>query len=84
MRNEPSGGSEGIFLHLTQGVERLVKASLVSCLVAQEESELLLVNAVGGEAIVLEADSALGEPVGLGHLFYKEVFGASGGLVLRE
>ncbi len=53
----------------------------MSSLIAEKEGELLLIDAIHLEAVVLEAEGALGKPVGLGHLFYKELFGGGGGLV---
>lgn len=51
-------------------------------LVAQEESELVGIDAGFGESLILNADGALHEPPGLGHLPNQERFGLAGGSVL--
>ena len=44
-------------------------------LVAQEESELMGIDARFGESLILNTDGALREPPGLGHLLHQELFG---------
>jgi hypothetical protein len=61
-----------------------MEGALVGGLVAQKKRQAFGVHAFAREALVLEAKGALGEPLGLDHLFYKDVFGRVGGLVLVE
>jgi hypothetical protein len=61
-----------------------MEGALVGGLIAQKQGQAFGVYAFAREALVLEAKGALGKPVGLGHLFYKDVFGRVGGLVLVE
>lgn len=84
VRNEATGGVATLLLKTAQLVERFVEGALVGGLVAEEEGEPLFVNAGRGEAVTLEADGALFEPVGLGELVDEEVFGRAGGLMIFD
>ena len=56
----------------------------MSGLIAEEKGEPLFVYALRCEAVVLQADSPLFKPVGLGHLADEELFRGIGGLVVIE
>lgn len=57
--------------------------------IAQEEAETLFIDGghadgIRQETFVLQADGALGQPPGLGHVMDEHLFGGVGGLVLGE
>ena len=52
--------------------------------VAQKQSQAFLVDAIRREAVVLERERSLHEPVGLGHFADEQFFGRVGGLVVIE
>jgi hypothetical protein len=61
-----------------------MEGAFVGSLVADEESQRFSIHAIFGEAIILEAQGALGEPVRLGHLVDEHLFGGVGGLMIGE
>jgi hypothetical protein len=81
LRNELGGRAchgpyaRAALFQLRQCIQRFIEGSLVSGLIAQEESELVCIDASFGESFVLEANGALPQPPGLGHLLDEERFG---------
>lgn len=82
LRNEPISELPAFFLQASEGGESFVKGTVVGGAVAEEESEALLIDAVFGEAIVLEANGALLKPIGLRHLVDQEFLGGASGLMI--
>src|SRR5579875_2690145 len=77
-----AGRGAAIFLEAQEGVEGFVEGALVGGVVAEEEGEAFFVYLAVGEAVVLEAEGALGEPIGLRYLLDQQLFGRVGGLVV--
>ena len=73
-----------------KGVQSLVEGAFVRGAVADEQGEALfvdgnfIVEAGEGEAVILKAEGALEEPIGLGELVDEDLFGGIGGLVFAE
>ena len=75
LRNEATGAAAMFLLKAAQFVERFIEGALVGGLVAEEEGEPFFIDSSIREAGVLQAEGALFEPVGLGHLADQELFG---------
>ncbi len=92
LRNEVFGSQatlrnelpEAVFLYTKQHVEGAMESALVGGVIAQEDGELLGIDAVGGEAVGLHGHGTLHEPVGLRELANEHFFGWIGGLVLVQ
>ena len=86
LRNELHGGRRGLaalLLQTEQGSQSFVEGAFVGGSIAEKEGEALFVDsAVGSEALVLKANGALAQPVGLGQVVHEKLFGGVGGLVL--
>lgn len=81
LRNEASLIPALRFLELDKCVQSFIEGALMRGLVAKVEGQLLFVDCGCGEALVLEANGALGEPMGLGHPGDEEFFGGGRGVV---
>jgi hypothetical protein len=77
-----SGGFAALLLQTQQGGESFVEGAFVGGSVTEEEGQTFFIDtAIGGEAVILEAEGTLAQPVGLGQVVHEQLFGSVGGLV---